>query len=76
MPFVLGYANYIKHDPYILDLRVERERERERGRREMAFERERSWSKSVNKLSSWVAIGFFVITSKSNIHLVNTQFGT
>ena len=30
MPFVLGYANYIKHDPYILDLRVERERERER----------------------------------------------
>ena len=42
MPFVLGYANYIKHDPYILDLRVERERERERGRREMAFERERS----------------------------------
>ena len=29
MPFVLGYANYIKHDPYILDLRVERERERE-----------------------------------------------
>ena len=32
MPFVLGYANYIKHDPYILDLRVERERERERER--------------------------------------------
>ena len=30
MHFVLGYANYIKHDPYILDLRVERERERER----------------------------------------------
>ena len=29
MHFVLGYANYIKHDPYILDLRVERERERE-----------------------------------------------
>lgn len=38
MRFVLGYANYIKHDPYILDVRVERER----GRREMALERERS----------------------------------